>query len=291
MDSTSAEAPQHKTPAIFCPSCAAKIERDAQAGDLITCPVCGTEFKYDPAKSALAEIIDEPEIAAKPESTRRPSTEEILLDRFTKEETPKKPATMFTYAAVFGVIAVAAVAIFFATAKQDAYAPKQGPDTSMVVQRRLMYQHTLDSLRNVVKSNPTDAASHVALADLAYDLGYWDESVGQFQQYLALKPKDADARVDYSYAIAQQSGNLERSLVQIDSALAIDPNHLNALINGGILAAQTVSDSNHEVALDRARSYFERARAIAITKDSSMARRIDTLLSEINRTGARLKAK
>ncbi len=95
--------------------------------------------------------------------------------------------------------------------------------------------------------------------------------------------------MDYSYAIAQDNGDLQTALAEIDSALVYQPDHLNALINAGIMTAQTVSDSNHANALARARGYFERARAVAEKTNPAVASRIDTLLHAIDSTGIRMR--
>lgn len=222
---------------------------------------------------------------------RKPTTEEILLARLTEEPPIQKPVPWAT----LGILAVAIAAISFGILKfidkKDVYAPPSAADTSQVAAKHAAFQPVIDSLKLVLTRTPNDTSAILHLADVQYDAGNWDESVRQFQEYLQLKPRDADARVDYSYAIAQQSGDIEKSLVQIDSALKFDPEHLNALINAGILSAQMMSGGNHEVGLKRSREYFQRAKELALRTDPAMAGRIDTLLMEIDRTGERLAKK
>lgn len=260
----------------------------------LRCPVCGIEITppaistSEPAVVASGHAIQQPAPSDVPEVPRRLSTEEALIQRFDAEPPAKKPVGWITFGLIFAAVAAITFAIFRFTSKPDMYAPSHEPDTAMMMQKRLMFQPVIDSLHAVLKANPNDTNTHLSLADVAYDAGYWSESVSEFQTYLHLKPRDADARVDYSYAIAQATGDLNRALNQIDSALAFDPNHLNALINAGILTTQTISDSNHAEPLARARNYFQRAKAIASKNDPAMAKRIDTLLLEIDKTGERM---
>ncbi|MDP4200948.1 MAG: tetratricopeptide repeat protein [Bacteroidota bacterium] len=271
---------------VFCPSCAARVPLPDQPVDRIQCLNCGTEFSPN-ATSSGKEPVGESAVLI-PEPTRRASTEEALLKRFVEEPPAHKPIPW----TVFGVIVVAILAlsygIFRFTSKPDTYAPPTGVDTAEMVKRHLMFQPAIDSFRAVLKANPNDTSAHLGLADVAYDAGDWSESVSEFQTYLRMKPRDADARVDYAYAIAQSSGDLHRALNQIDSALLFNPNHLNALINAGILTTQTISDSNHAETLARARKYFQRAKELASKDNPAMAMRIDTLLSEIDKTGQRM---
>ena len=225
------------------------------------------------------------------EIKKRQSTEDILLERLKNEPPMKKPIPIAGFAVIIVAILAASIAVFKYTEKPDKFAPGHEVDSSMILQKKVFFQHVIDSLLAIQKSNPSDTNIHLSLADAYYDAGTWDRSIAEFQNYLRMKPQDADARVDYSYAIAQSSGDLNAAITEIDSALLIKPDHLNALINAGILTAQTISDSNHVEALARSRKYFERAKSIAAKTDPAMAARIDTLLQEINRTGDRMTEK
>jgi tetratricopeptide (TPR) repeat protein len=212
----------------------------------------------------------------------------MLLERLKQEPPEHKPLPWMTLA----ILAIAVGAISFGilkfVSKPDVYASPSAHDTTDMAQKRAVFQPIIDSIKLVLTKNPKDEEATLHLANVEYDAGDWNESVRNYQAYLSMKPRDADARVDYAYAIAQQTGDIEKSLVQIDSALKFDPDHLNALVNAGILSTQMVSNGNHQEALKRSRSYFERAKALALKKDPAMAGRIDTLLMEIDKTGERL---
>ena len=279
--------------AIYCPSCAARVVDSALSGQELRCPVCGTQFEVSTAESSESAIIKSDTTLSSNAIlntfplSKRLSTEQILLDRLTKEPPIKKQAPWTVVALIVAVIIGVSFAIFKNTQKPDIYAPGQQVDSTVLLQKQLFFQHIVDSLQQQLVANPQDIHLHLLLADAYYDSGEWALSRKEFLTYLKVRPEDADARVDYAYAIAQ-GGNLNAAISEIDTALTYDPDHLNALVNAGILTAQTINDTNHVIQLARARSYFERAKAVAEKTDPKTAAKIDTLQSEINRTGARM---
>lgn len=276
-----------KPSAIFCPSCAAAIAEQAEPGTLLRCPVCGTEFTYQPEKTA-ENSVTEADARATGSQNRRLSTDEILLERLEHEPPAKKPIPGRALALLLAAILIITFGIYKITSRPDTYAPGHEVDTSALLQKRMFFQHIVDSLQTEMAKDPYNIDLHLALADANYDAGLWADSKKEFQIYLAAKPKDADARVDYSYAIAQD-GDLSAAITEIDTALIYQPDHLNALINAGIMTAQTVSDSNHATALARSKAYFERAKEVAQKTNPDIARRIDTLIMEIDSTGLRMR--
>ena len=282
---------------VYCPSCAARLSEHAlEPGTLLRCPVCGTDFKYEPAQTsehAIAES-DKPAIAATSSgastksTTRRPSTEEILLERLKHEPQRKKPLPSSSLIILLIAILGVSFGIVKLTSKPDAYAPVPQGDSSVTIQRSLVFQHVIDSLQRILVVHPDDTGVQLSLADAYYDEGQWMQSMKEFETYLASNPKNADARTGYAFAIAQSSGNFNAALAQFDTALKYDPDNLNTLVNAGIMTAQTVTDTNHASAIIRARSYFVHARLVAKKTDAAVAMRIDTLIQELDNAGQRM---
>ncbi len=260
----------------------------AAPGEVLRCPVCGTEFKYEPEKTPENSIAEGDNLKTGA-AERRLSTDEILLDRLQNEPPEKQPLPIRSIAVLFVAIIAIAFGVFQITSRPDKYAPGHEVDTTALLQKRLFYQHIVDSLQMQIVQHPSNIDYHLELADALYDAGEWSESKKEFETYLAVKPSDADARVDYSYAIAQDNGDLNAAIAEIDTALTYHPDHLNALINAGIMSAQLVTDTNHATALARSKDYFERARAVAEKSHPDIARRIDTLIMEIDSTGLRMR--
>ncbi len=285
------ETPNEKpTAPIYCPSCAASVADSAVPGTILRCPVCGTEFKYEPEKTAESSVAESDNLSTGA-TERRLSTEEILLNRLKNAPPEKKPLPLQTIAIIFAIVLAIAFGVFQFTSRPDKFAPGHEIDTTAVLQKKLFFQHIIDSLQMQIVQNPSNINNHLALADAMYDAGEWSESKKEFVTYLTVKPDDADARVDYSYAIAQDNGDLNAAIAEIDTALKYHPDHLNALINAGIMSAQMVTDTNHATALARSKNYFERARAVAEKTNPNIARRIDTLIMEIDSTGLKMRKK
>ncbi|HEX5317028.1 MAG TPA: hypothetical protein VFX22_10300 [Candidatus Kapabacteria bacterium] len=274
---------------IYCPSCAARIESATAPtpGELLRCPVCGTEFKYESSQtpeSAIAES-DRSNVAV---PARRQSTEEILLERLTNEPPQKKPIRWVGFALIFAVVIAVSFGIFRVVSKPDSYASQHSVDSLEMVQKDLFFQHVIDSLQTEIANNPSNIDLHLVLADTDYTAGHFAESRKEFETYLAQKPQDGDSRIDYAYAIAMDNGDTRTALLEMDTALRYQPNNLNVLVNAGIMTAQSVNDSNHTTALAKAKEYFVRAKAVAEKTNPAIAARIDTLIMEIDNTGQRL---
>jgi len=275
---------------VFCPSCAARVTERAEVGEMLRCLVCGTEFQASGTTDAAEEGTENAIVRSDTppnQPAKRLSTEQILLDRLTKEPPVKKQVLWTTIALVLGIILVASFAIFKQMQKPDRYAPGEPVDPTVLAQKRMYFQHIIDSLQQVLAVNPQNADLHLLLADAYYNEDEWAKSRNEFVAYLGVHPEDPDARVYYAYAIAQD-GDPIVAISELDTALRYKPDYLNALVNAGILTTETINDSNHTETLARARNYFERAKAIAVKTDPKAAAKIDTLLAEINKTGERM---
>ncbi len=92
----------------------------------------------------------------------------------------------------------------------------------------------LIALRARLKANPSDLAALVALSDMYFDAGKFDEASGYYTRALALDPSNPDVRTDYATALHQTGHDLE-SLKQLDLVLAERPKFLQALFNRGVV--------------------------------------------------------
>lgn len=268
--------------ALYCPSCAAKLPADILSTPDPECPVCGT--KLTGADQPLEKAAMAP---ATPQKRR--STEDLLLERLKQDadQPPAKKLPVMFFVLMIAVLAVAAYGIYHATKKPEQFAaPKD--ESGLTPEHRAMVEHAADSLNGVLSHDPTNIEAHIALANVYYDGMNWAKAAPHYEAYLTVHPDDPAARVDYAYVLGQiHPDDLNLALAQIDSALKYKPDFLNALYNGGILAVQ-ITGTSHAQSLQRARSYFARAKAVADTSAPVMAQQIDTLIMEIDRTGARM---
>jgi tetratricopeptide (TPR) repeat protein len=92
----------------------------------------------------------------------------------------------------------------------------------------------LTELRARLKANPNDLAALVALSDMYFDAGKFDQAIGFYTRALALDPTNPDVRTDYATALHQTGHDIE-SLKQLDTVLADRPKFLQALFNRGVV--------------------------------------------------------
>jgi tetratricopeptide (TPR) repeat protein len=232
------------------------------------------------------EILPDP--AANPRAPLR-SAETILLDRLKSEPVVKEQAPTGTLAVILGAVVLMAIGIYLYSKKEDVFsaAPPPAPehhahsaDSLKVLQQRVALQPTIDSLRLVLAANPEDIPAQLHLANALYDAEFWPESMQQYEAYLEHVPGNADARVDYGFAIARAEGDMDRAVEEMERALTYSPDHVNALFNAGILSLRNAK-ADRTAAFEQARGYFARARKAA--KDPVMQGQIDQILAEMEK--------
>ena len=92
----------------------------------------------------------------------------------------------------------------------------------------------LTELRARLKANPSDLAALVALSNMYFDAGKFDQAIGYYTRALALDPGNPDVRTDYATAL-HQTGHDLAALKQLDVVLAERPKFLQALFNRGVV--------------------------------------------------------
>ena len=100
----------------------------------------------------------------------------------------------------------------------------------------------LQPYRNILASDPKNAAAVTALGDKLYDAGRYAEAIGYYQQAFALKPKDVNVSTDLGTAL-WYAGRPDEALAQYQKSLAIDPAHAQTLFNQGIVRLEGKQDA------------------------------------------------
>ncbi|MEP7235163.1 MAG: hypothetical protein ABI778_07695 [Ignavibacteriota bacterium] len=217
--------------------------------------------------------------------------EDILLERL-KNEPPAAPQvkTLMLLSIIGGVIAVG-IAIFFLSSKPDKFAvsphqpqqEKSSEDSAQVYAKRMKFQPYIDSLTGVIAVNPSADMAHLDLANVFYETEDWQKAQTEYEIYLAKHEEDVDARVDHAYVIAQTTGDFKAAVAEIDKALEYDPEHVNALFNGGIMSIRANLDDKKKAAED-ASKYFTRALAAAKKQgNEKMAEQIGKVMAELEK--------
>jgi cytochrome c-type biogenesis protein CcmH/NrfG len=92
------------------------------------------------------------------------------------------------------------------------------------------------ALEQQAKARPTDATVRVALGNLYFDSGKYDQAVPWYEAAVKLNPKDVDASTDLAVCY-YYINDADKALKQIAQSLAIDPRHPKTLLNQGIIRA------------------------------------------------------
>ena len=106
----------------------------------------------------------------------------------------------------------------------------QTPATPVIDEQRV------NQLQQLANGDPANAGARTELGNLYSDAKRYDLAIPWYEAAFKLSPKDADLSTDL--AVAYYSTNqTDLALVQLDKSLAINPRHLKALLNQGVIRA------------------------------------------------------
>ncbi|MEZ5317729.1 MAG: tetratricopeptide repeat protein [Vicinamibacterales bacterium] len=92
------------------------------------------------------------------------------------------------------------------------------------------------ALERQANQEPQNVTVRVQLGNLYYDADRFDLAIPWYQAALQLDPKDVNVSTDL--AVCYYSTNqVDQALAQLDHSLSVDPNHLQTLLNQGIIRA------------------------------------------------------
>jgi cytochrome c-type biogenesis protein CcmH/NrfG len=212
--------------------------------ETIRCPDCGHE---NPAGRTSCEACNFP-LTGLPEPPRPPvSSGEpvIVIPRPVRRPRPRPPASGTTLSLWLFFGTVCAVVLIWTAINgfNSSNAPVEGASEHQ--------QGVVDSLRKVLAKDSTRADAQIALADILYDTGNWQEAVAHYRAGIARDSSRTNAIVDLgvSYYNLGNSAEAERDF---RLALARDPHQSVALFNLGV-----VYEAREE--WDTALQYFHRA--------------------------------
>lgn len=92
----------------------------------------------------------------------------------------------------------------------------------------------ITALENELKSDPKNSDVLLRLANRLHDAKFYIRAIDIYKKFLALKPANADARVDLGICYFE-SGDTKAAVGEIEHALTIDPKHQMAMFNLGII--------------------------------------------------------
>jgi tetratricopeptide (TPR) repeat protein len=97
-------------------------------------------------------------------------------------------------------------------------------------------EQRVNALQQTANGDPANAAARTELGNLYSDSRRYDLAIPWYEAAFKLRPKDADLSTDL--AVAYYSTNqTDLALAQLDKSLAINPRHLKAMLNQGVVRA------------------------------------------------------
>lgn len=99
------------------------------------------------------------------------------------------------------------------------------------------YLETIDVMREILKRNAEDTFALLAMADISFNQQVFQKALEFYERYLALQPKDRDARTRYASALTF-NGKFKEAEEELKSVLKEDPEDFHALAYLAITYAQ-----------------------------------------------------
>jgi tetratricopeptide (TPR) repeat protein len=115
------------------------------------------------------------------------------------------------------------------------FAPvSKGPDPMKVASR-------IQNLKDVAQKDPKNLSAWVELGNLYFDSNQPKEAIEAYNQYLAVKPDNADVRTDIG-TMYRKLGNFDRAIEEYKKAAQSNPKHINSRYNLGLLLLHDKQD-------------------------------------------------
>ena len=151
-----------------------------------------------------------------------------------------------------GLIVLLIVVIIFLNQKTEkvADAPKQQNVQAPMGAMPMVDNQKIKELKKIVEDNPKDITSLIALANILHDAGMLNEAISYYKKYLAIKEKDADARVDMGICYFEM-GDTESAMKEMEQSISFSPKHQKAHFNIAII---NLKEGN----LQKSNEYFKK---------------------------------
>jgi tetratricopeptide (TPR) repeat protein len=99
----------------------------------------------------------------------------------------------------------------------------------------------IQTLKDIVKKDPKNLPAWVELGNLYFDSNQPKEAIEAYEQYLAVKPDNADVRTDMGI-MYRNLGDFDRALEEFRKAAQSDPKHVNSRYNIGLVLLHDKQD-------------------------------------------------
>lgn len=105
----------------------------------------------------------------------------------------------------------------------------------------------ISQLESHIAHAPTDVDGRIRLANAYFDAGNYQSAIMHYAQALEMRPGNADVTVDMGISY-RRIGRSDAAIEQFRKALAIDPRHVNARYNLGLVLKLDENDIQGAIA-------------------------------------------
>lgn len=96
-------------------------------------------------------------------------------------------------------------------------------------------------LKNIVDKDPTNHGAWTRLGNLYFDTDQFTDAIDAYTKALELEPQDPDVITDRAI-MYRRIGDFEKAVSELKRAMAMDPKHLNAPLNLGVVLRYDLND-------------------------------------------------
>lgn len=144
--------------------------------------------------------------------------------------------------ALFGIIVGYIMAGGLQQTTANAYAAADAPASAPAAPVPLLNETELQGYRNILATDPKNAAAATALANKLYDAGRYSEAIPYYQQAFTADPRNINVSTDLGTAL-WYAGRPDDALAQFQKSVAINPDHAQTLFNQGIVRLEGKNDA------------------------------------------------
>jgi hypothetical protein len=269
---------------VYCPSCGAKIE--TPSGDAVVCAVCGhrNRGRGEFCESCGARVSGGAP-AARPAGKREAQKQQKQGP--AGKTRPFEPWQVISVVAVVGLVAYLVVTEVMKSPPRSsgggavsAPAPGSGmPGAGPLFAPPAAAAVDLTPFEAAVKAQPADAGAQLRLANALHDNRMMPRAVEAYKKYLAMRPKDPDARTDMGICYFQMAqtdtvnmmGLLEIAAREMLTVQQGSPKHQPSAFNLGVVYL-------HMGRMEESNTWFRKA--VELNKDSDLGTRAANILKQ-----------
>ncbi|MEW5800150.1 MAG: tetratricopeptide repeat protein [Bacteroidota bacterium] len=234
----------------FCAHCGTKLISQTPESEspkthqgTIVCASCG---RVNPMSEKICFGCGSP-LDAAPAVTE--TKKESSVSKTQAKKKKKIPQTNYVIG-IFIALAIVIIAVeYFRSPSGDTHVHTPATQQSQPTDPSVVTEIT--NLEAKIKSDPKDSDALLRLANMLHDAKFYPRAIETYKQFLALKPNDADARVDMAICYFE-TDDAPRAVREIESVVKQYPKHQMAVFNLGVIH---LSSGN----MDEAKKWLKKA--------------------------------